>query len=205
MAEPKSIVNCNFNARITRALLRAGIRTVDELRELDADSIANVRNLGKKSVNEIIEFLKSDESGYTGDNRPIEDCGLSMRLISCLRSAGIDTIDELGRTSMDRLSHIRHINSKDISELRKILEKEGIKPKETSKSSLKDDETTCMVKHYYLDPEIISALRNAGIYTMDELEELTWDQISGIRNMGKKNMDKLKKYLDAHGIRLKAR
>lgn len=128
ITEARLIVDCNFNMRITNALLRAGIRTVDELRELDAYSIAKIRNLGKKSVDEIIKFLKSDKSDYTGDSRPIEDCDISMRLISCLRRAGIDTMDELKKTSLERLSHIRNISNKDIAELRKMVNKDAASP-----------------------------------------------------------------------------
>lgn len=53
------IEECNFAIRTYNCLKRAGIYTVDEVIEKIKDgTIINVRNLGRKSVQEIIDYLE---------------------------------------------------------------------------------------------------------------------------------------------------
>ena len=59
----------SFSVRTFNALKRAGINTISELSQLSYNDICNIRNLGKKSINEIIDKLKSYgyEVNYTAN------------------------------------------------------------------------------------------------------------------------------------------
>lgn len=62
-AENKRIVDCMSNDRLSRALARAGIQTIEDLQETTWERIAKARSIGKKSMKELHEFL--DAEGIT--------------------------------------------------------------------------------------------------------------------------------------------
>lgn len=51
--EPLQIVDLNFGTRITNALLRNKITTIDQLCTVSDDELLKIRNLGEKAVREI--------------------------------------------------------------------------------------------------------------------------------------------------------
>ena len=59
---PTKIENMDLSVRSYNCLKRAGIDTLQQLAKLSYEDLINVRNLGRKSVDEIIEKLK--EYGY---------------------------------------------------------------------------------------------------------------------------------------------
>ena len=61
-SNPTKIENMDLSVRSYNCLKRAGIDTLQQLAKLSYRDLINVRNLGRKSVNEIIEKLK--EYGY---------------------------------------------------------------------------------------------------------------------------------------------
>lgn len=54
--EHMSIEDCGFSVRTYNCLKRAGINTVDELKEKDIDDLKKIRNMGR-SIEEIQMFL----------------------------------------------------------------------------------------------------------------------------------------------------
>ncbi len=61
-----SVEDLNLSSRASNSLKRAGIERLNQLKEMSADEISGIRNLGKKSCDEVITMLKS--FGWT-DNR----------------------------------------------------------------------------------------------------------------------------------------
>jgi hypothetical protein len=60
----------------------------------------------------------------------IEDLDLSIRSYNCLRRAGIETIEELTRKTIEELMKIRNLGRKSLKEIRKKLEELGIELRE---------------------------------------------------------------------------
>ena len=61
-SNPTKIENMDLSVRSYNCLKRAGIDTLQQLAKLSYQDLTHVRNLGRKSVDEIIEKLK--EYGY---------------------------------------------------------------------------------------------------------------------------------------------
>ena len=61
-SKPTKIENMDLSVRSYNCLKRAGIDTLQQLAKLSYEDLIQVRNLGRKSVDEIIEKLK--EYGY---------------------------------------------------------------------------------------------------------------------------------------------
>lgn len=60
-----NIDEMNLSVRTYNCLIRAGIRTVEELRVMGSDRIKNIRNIGKKGCNEIeskLSAIKKEEN-----------------------------------------------------------------------------------------------------------------------------------------------
>lgn len=113
--DPQRIENCGFDIRMTNALLRAGIRTMDDLKNTDPRCIARTAGLGQKTMEKIIAYQKAN--GYTPDPRRIENCGFTTRTKNGLLRAGIHTVDDLKNADPCRIASIRDIGEKNIKEI----------------------------------------------------------------------------------------
>lgn len=52
------LLELNLSVRSYNCLVRAGIRTIEELKTIPASQLAHIRNMGNKSVREILEKLE---------------------------------------------------------------------------------------------------------------------------------------------------
>lgn len=137
-----NIDDLGMSGRSTNGLYRAGIFTVEELLKLTEEEMAAIRNLGPKSMAEIMEkqriyaaFVESgnwdavipetvaaqDETAEpikeTVKKKRIQDTDMSVRAINALINAGIQTIEELIPLSEDQLYEVRNLGKKTIEEI----------------------------------------------------------------------------------------
>lgn len=113
--DPQRIENCGFDIRMTNALLRAGIHTIDDLKNTDPRCIPRVAGLGQMTMDKIIAYQKAN--GYTPDPRRIENCGFTTRTKNGLLRAGIHTVDDLKNADPCRIASIHYIGEKSIKEI----------------------------------------------------------------------------------------
>ena len=115
--DPQRIENCGFDTRMTNTLLRAGIRTIDDLKNTDPSCITRTAGLGQRTMEKIIAYQKAN--GYTPDPRRIENCGFTTRTKNGLLRAGIHTVDDLKNADPCRIASIRDIGEKSMEEIMK--------------------------------------------------------------------------------------
>ena len=93
-----TIEELDFSVRTFNCLKRVGLDTVEDLTQLTEDELYRVKNLGKKSAEEVIQKLHrlglslrdpEKEELYA---RTIESLGLPFRITVNLKRAGINTI-----------------------------------------------------------------------------------------------------------------
>jgi len=60
----------------------------------------------------------------------VDELPLQTRTINALKKAGVETMAELSQKSVDELSDIKNLGEKSISEINKLLVKEGLREKE---------------------------------------------------------------------------
>ena len=91
------------------------------------------RRQQRRNLEEVPEEWKEQESleeaaskmelrGYCYNPVLIEDLDLSVRSYTCLKRAGILTVEQLRRLSVDELSHIRNLGRKSVTEIQIKLE-----------------------------------------------------------------------------------
>ncbi len=131
-----------LSVRSLNALRRANIMTVGSLLEYPVDELANIRNLGSKSIDGILSLienlkvslgehalisspetmegdrscLESNFQIYT-DDPPVENLGLSVRSTNCLRNAGIMQFSQLSSITEEKLFAIRGMGKKSVDEI----------------------------------------------------------------------------------------
>ena len=142
---PIPIEEIGMSVRSYNCLKRMKIDTLQMLLEKSAEELAQIRNLGTKSLTEILRKRESyippekpeekeaapaeeetqaqeespaEKAGE--DTRPIEDLGLSVRSYNCLKNAGIDTVQQLMDISPEQLRKIRNLGKKSLDELTEI-------------------------------------------------------------------------------------
>ena len=136
-----------LSVRSFNCLKRAKINTAQELMGKTEEELLSIRNLGRKSAEEIAavmsrfdtaSFLETDASGneipeaepsdelapsdeeipvIVADDRPIEALNLSVRSYNCLKRAKIKTVQQLLDISSEDLIKIRNLGRKSLEEL----------------------------------------------------------------------------------------
>lgn len=91
---------------------------------------ANLRNCGKKTIKEL-EKLSSLVLSYQNDpssllNIPIEDLGLSIRPLNCLKAAEIDVLGELVAFNKADLIKFRNMGKKSLQEIEEAVISKGL-------------------------------------------------------------------------------
>lgn len=141
------IDDLELSIRAYNCLKRAGINTVAELCERTLDDMMKVRNLGRRSLAEIIEKLRtlglclkdSELKIYEGVfATDIESLELSIRAYNCLRSAGIYTVGQLCERTFDDMMMVRNLGRKSLEEIISKMGELGVEFKDAPKiASLK--------------------------------------------------------------------
>ncbi len=146
----KKIEDLDLSVRSYNCLKRANINTVGELTQKTVEEMMKVRNLGRKSLKEVIEklrdiglSLKSDD-GYAdltegedketidndepelNDNAPLLDINLSVALYNTLKKQNIVTVGDLISKTTDELKEDFGLDAKQIKEIEEKLKAKGL-------------------------------------------------------------------------------
>ncbi|WP_158097318.1 DNA-directed RNA polymerase subunit alpha C-terminal domain-containing protein [Flavonifractor sp. An92] len=145
--ESDSINELNLSVRSCNALNRAGILTVGDLQSLSEEDLWKIKNLGAKSVQEILDkrarmevdlgpkpevdsvpetvpsFLGND--GITYQDVAIEQIDFSNRAYNCLKRENISFLSELLHLTYDEIKSWNKVGEKTVTE---IIEKRDSYP-----------------------------------------------------------------------------
>ena len=184
--DPRSIPleDLELSVRSYNCLKRAGITTLGEIADKTPEEMMKVRNLGRKSLEEVLAKLK--EYGLSlrdSDPVPEEDkklselvsnLGMSVRTTHILRRNRIDTLRELCCCSEEEIDRFRLMGRQTKREIIDKLDELGL--------SLRPDNVS---KHLYLYPERVRKIAEA--------KESSWEYLLFI-NAGICNYNWLRKY-----------
>ncbi len=145
-AKGTPIERLGLSRRSYNALMRAKLYTIQQLAGKTEEELLNIRNLGRKSAEEIVEAVKAylavphedeeecepenTEAAFTEsvepvtepvpDSRPIEVLLLSKRSYNVLKRAKIDTVQQLMALDEQILGKMRNLGTKSLEELAAI-------------------------------------------------------------------------------------
>ena len=142
--EKMPIERLNFSTRSHNCLKRNKINTVAELLTLTREKILSFKNMGSKSVDEVIEMINlikkdntyfEDEENNNENNSfeqetsalildaPIEMLELSSRLFNCLKNNGVNYVKEFVFVDENQIGSFGNVGVKCTNEFLNILQK----------------------------------------------------------------------------------
>ncbi len=124
----------SLSIRAYNALRRSRIETIVQLAQLTLTQLQNIKNLGKNSVEEVLnrldhflsqhirkEACDPSESAETAalllENSSIDETTLSVRARNCLHRNGVHVLSELLNTSAEELSEFSNLGAKTLREI----------------------------------------------------------------------------------------
>ena len=129
-----------LSARSSNCLRRAGIHTVGQLLDYPADKWPDIRNLGRKSADELIDLtarIRAGDGFQLTASRPkppeppppprlpdipIRELGLSVRANNCLESLGVRTAADLSDATLESLLAVKNMGAKTAAQIMEKLE-----------------------------------------------------------------------------------
>ena len=194
-AKDMSIDELEFSIRTYNCLKRAGINTVGDICNKTIEDMMKVRNLGRRSLEEILVklkelglALKDDEAdgevinttsvSTVDENTDIDELGLSIRSYNCLKRAGINTVGDLCNRTVDDVRWVRNLGRKSFEEILGKMNEQGLQFMETPKVDLPEsvDESidlSMLIANLELSPRAKSWLHRRKIVTVRDLCSIT--------------------------------
>ncbi|WP_300605962.1 DNA-directed RNA polymerase subunit alpha C-terminal domain-containing protein [uncultured Oscillibacter sp.] len=129
-----------LSARSSNCLRRAGIHTVGQLLDYPADKWLDIRNMGTKSVDEVLDLAARIRAGDGFQmvaskpkppeppppprlpDIPVPELGLSVRANNCLESMGVRTAAELSDATLESLLSVKNMGRKTAEQIMEKLE-----------------------------------------------------------------------------------
>lgn len=127
------LVELGLSCRSFNMLKRSGVNTIGDIEKLTSKQLMNVRNFGKHSYDEVIGILKKygitlqDEKELDAIRaKHIDELNLSSRSYNCLIRAGLYTIGDIEKLSLNELKRLRNFGKHSYDEVIGILKEYGI-------------------------------------------------------------------------------
>ncbi|MBM7562716.1 DNA-directed RNA polymerase subunit alpha C-terminal domain-containing protein [Fusibacter tunisiensis] len=178
------IERLGLSVRSYNALKNHGIITVNQLLSYPPDQFVHIRNMGAKSVNEILEiikelsdintietnqqgFQKKDLKTYLGTggceyiDELIDKVELSVRAKNCLRRAGIEYFSQLKEMLSEEIINLRNIGIQTLTEI-EIFRDQHLSPSVENVKINEDQpnkKTDLSLLYSYIKSEIANPLR----------------------------------------------
>lgn len=164
------------------------------------------------SVKRLVEFAKEHD-------RPIETLGLSVRVLNKLKRSHVNMLSELaalypdgyagfhslGKKTADEINHFIEYISHNTDILPKIdtnpqsdIDSQGADTELDSKYTELAKQHDAPIEALNLSTRAYNILRRSGIDTLSKMVELYPDGYAGIRNMGAKTIDEIKRSVETY-------
>lgn len=209
-----------LSVRSYNCLKRAGINTLGDLENMTpSEMMRKIRNLGRKSLEEILSVMKqygitlkkdeeenNDANTASSDNRKIElqtlyDNGeISIRTHNCLRRAGMLTLGDVADRTPEDMMHVRNLGRKCLDEILRVLKQYGLQLKEEEKPELESHLAEMNLDDMELSVRSYNCLRRAGISKLHEIIDLSGEDFVKIRNLGLKSAQEVVTKLAELGV-----
>lgn len=132
-----------LSRRSSNCLRRAGIHTVGQLLDYPADAWLDIRHMGIKSVDEVLDLTARIRAGDGFDlvasrpktpkppeppppprlpDIPVRELGLSVRANNCLESMGVRTTADLSDATLESLLAVKNMGAKTAAQIMEKLE-----------------------------------------------------------------------------------
>lgn len=186
------IDNYNFSKRARSVFDVHNIKTISELRKFTFEEIKSWRNIGKQTLDEIIDVLSSFEKKanveckehnslcsfvlneskiFVTSKKTVNDYHFSNRTLNVLKSRNIETINDLRKFPIDEIKRWRNVGKKTIDEIIDALTL-------PSNNSFQEEINTCfcvsenVFKFYTITANIYEKILNGIFNDSEDIEKI---------------------------------
>lgn len=203
------IEKTRLSIRSKRCLMRSGYMTVQEILHLEADDLYSIRNVGQKSVEEILtlitdyntgkivydepsiaeEIKKLDEQDL---NCPIEDTSLSVRAKNVLTREGYKVVGDIIDITEEELYSFRNVGRLTVQEIldfaKKIRRANNI---ENNEGGTEESVLLQSIKSTNLSTRAKNILFNEGYQVVGDILDLTEPELCNLPKIGVSTVEEI--------------
>lgn len=135
----------------------------------------------------------------------IANLDFSIRTYNLLSRHGIKTLAELANFTVKELKNIRSLGQKSFDEVVAALEKYGLQLKAPPipEPEIIEPLDPLSLSNLSLSTRSYNCLSKAGFTSLDQIANLTFNELITIRNLGKKSVEEIIAKLEENGFHLK--
>ncbi len=209
----RSVTALDLSARSCHALMRAGICTAGALAECDEGTLRRIRNLGEKSVCEILEVIatmdRSDTQAEETDATIDDLHELSPAAYNALRLNGLQRLEDVAALDEAMLRRLPLINAETAAEIcvccRGYLRRRDQPLHERLLSSAKNVEILSYVRENDVSLEAMllpnpskNKLARANLNAMSDLIMMSETALRALPAMGDKSFEPIRAAVEAY-------
>ena len=208
-----TIEELDLSVRSFNCIIRAGIKTVQDLVEKSEEDLMKVRNLGKKSYDEVIEKLQSLGIKIVDGHFEFASTELpkdSKEQTNNVNESTIRQIEEKINSSDVLSEDEKEMLEKELREKYQKIKVEIARMEEQSLYSeimgdvktISDDILEMPIEDLDLSVRTFNCITRAGIKTVQGIVKKSEEDLMGVRNLGKKSYDEVIEKLESLGIEI---
>lgn len=173
---------------------------IDDL-DLGKDRFDVIRDIQEEIKTRTEKEKEQKVQNMAKNDIAIEEFDFSIRTFNCLKRFGINTINQLASLSEEDIMEIRNLGRHGAEEVISKLEERGIKLGELDETTEEIiDKKAVGIIDIDLSVRSFNCLRRAGIETLADLENLTYEELMKIRNVNQKSLEEIVSKAKRYGI-----
>ena len=149
---------------------------------------------------EVSMSLGEDGKRTVLSDMPIDECNLSNKAMNCLLKMRIKTLGDLSNITEEELKGTERLGRIVFNEIVSIMKEYGISFKEDEKGQLKQNDVDEPIGIRELSTRTKRCLERRGIYTLDDLSNVTINKLFETRNFGIKAFKEIAEIMKKYGI-----
>ena len=174
--------------------------SIDDI-DFDKDRFDVIRDIQEEIKTRIEKEKEQKVQNMAKNDIAIEEFDFSIRTFNCLKRFGINTINQLASLSEEDIMKIRNLGRHGAAEVISKLEERGIKLGELGETTEEIiDKKAVGIIDIDLSVRSFNCLRRAGIETLADLENLTYEELMKIRNVNQKCLEEIVSKAKRYGI-----
>lgn len=199
----------HLSVRSKHCLMRSGYMTVQDIIFLRAEDLYHIRNMGQKSVEEILgliadnnngkliydeptlveETIKIDEMDL---NSPLENTRLSVRAKNVLRREGYKVVGDIIAITEEQLYSFRSVGHLTVQEILEFVRNSRYANKlETSEDEGETSVLLQSIKSTNLSTRAKNALQNGGYQVVGDILDLTEPELCELPKVGANTVEEI--------------
>lgn len=196
------IEQTNLSIRSKHCLMRSGYMTIDEILNLEEENLYSIKNMGQKSVEEIMNFINNFKGLKVADELikidemdlkcPLKDTSLSVRAKNVLRREGYKIVSDIIKISEEQLYAFQSIGCLTVQEILDFINKVCNANDLNEQENCEEDSFLSQsIKSTKLSTRAKNSLSCGGFKSVKDILALTVPEICELPSVGANTVEEI--------------